>query len=111
MKEIINTVADFYELYPEKVFLKTRKRSIVKARQVSMYIARELTPKSFQEIGDYFKLDHATVVHSCKAVLNDTASNKEFKAEVEQLVLKCKVAIAKPTVLENEFCNPCTYGR
>ncbi len=111
MKEIVNTVADYYELYPEKLFLKTRTRSVVKARQVSMYIIREITGKPFQEVGRYFNLDHATVLHSVKTVKNEMSTNKDLKNEVLILIFKCKQLKNKLAKIDSEFCNPCYYGR
>jgi hypothetical protein len=47
---------------------KTRKRSIVEARQIYFKRAREITKKSLWEIGAYLNKDHSTVLHGIKTI-------------------------------------------
>ena len=68
---IIKLVADHYELDVGRIQGKTRKRSVVIARQLSMYLAKNLTNKSLKAIGENFGgRDHSTVIYSCQAVQN-----------------------------------------
>ena len=48
---------------------KKRNRNIARPRQIAMYLARELTKASLNEIGEAFGgRDHGTVLHACKLV-------------------------------------------
>ncbi len=61
-----------------KIRDKTRKKEIVLARQVAMYLSKGLTKSSLKTIGLHFGgRDHSTVIHSCtsieKAIIEDNA--------------------------------------
>ncbi|MEM7106153.1 MAG: chromosomal replication initiator protein DnaA [Bacteroidota bacterium] len=87
-------VAEHYDLTVEKLQGKTRKRSIVIARQLSMYLAKNLTNKSLKVIGDNFGgRDHSTVIYSCKAVKDLMDTDTIFKDSVHELEKKIKMSI------------------
>ena len=66
--EIIRCVADYYNIKPTEIVGKRRTGSIVRPRQVAIYLAKSLTTKSFPDIGREFNRDHTTVMHSIKRV-------------------------------------------
>ncbi|MEO1435820.1 MAG: chromosomal replication initiator protein DnaA [Bacteroidota bacterium] len=87
-------VAEHYDLTVEKLQGKTRKRSIVIARQMSMYLAKTLTNKSLKVIGDNFGgRDHSTVIYSCKAVKNMMDTDTLFKDSVHELEKKIRMSV------------------
>ena len=64
-----------------------RLRAVARPRQIAMYLARELTPRSLPEIGQMFGgRDHTTVMHACRKVEMLTAVDREFGAIVGELV-------------------------
>ena len=66
---IQKTVADYFRLRVSDLTSKRRSRSIVRPRQIAMALARELTNRSFPEIGAAFgDRDHTTVLYSCRQV-------------------------------------------
>lgn len=68
-EEIIQAVADFYNLRSELLSEATRRKEVVHARQIAMYLLREDYSTSFPLIGK--KLggrDHTTVIHSCEKI-------------------------------------------
>ena len=66
---IQKTVADYFRLRISDLTSKRRSRSIVRPRQIAMALARELTNRSFPEIGDAFGArDHTTVLYACRKV-------------------------------------------
>ena len=66
---IQKTVADYFRLRITDLTSKRRSRSIVRPRQIAMALARELTNRSFPEIGDAFGArDHTTVLYACRKV-------------------------------------------
>ncbi|MFZ4544176.1 MAG: chromosomal replication initiator protein DnaA [Saprospiraceae bacterium] len=87
-------VAEHFNLQPEKLQGKTRKRSIVIARQLSMYLAKNLTSKSLKGIGEMFGgRDHSTVIYSCKTVQDMMDTDVVFKDTVAELEKKLKMSL------------------
>ena len=82
---IQKVVADYFNVKVSDLRAKKRTVSIVRPRQIAMYLVRELTAHSFPEIGEYFGgKDHTTVLHSC----NKIASEKEKDVSVRSLLEK-----------------------
>ncbi len=86
VKEIVKMVADFYQIEEENIYEKTRRKEIIKPRQVVMYLLREDFNISYPSIGQ--KLggrDHTTVIHSCEKVKNDIKNDPTLAQEIGQL--------------------------
>lgn len=86
IKEITKIVADFYHLEEGLIHKKTRRKEIVKPRQVLMYLLREDFGTSFPLIGQ--KLggrDHTTVIHACEKIKGDIKKDSALVQELEQL--------------------------
>lgn len=67
LKQIVEQTARHFGLKAADLKSGSRRRSVVVARDTAIYLARRLTKKSLQEIGDYFGgRDHTTVLHSCR---------------------------------------------
>ena len=82
----MKTVADFYNIEENSIYEKTRKKEIIKPRQIIMYILREEFNISYPAIGE--KLggrDHTTVMHSCEKIKNDMALDTNLTSEINQL--------------------------
>ncbi len=91
---IQDLVADHFDLSVDKLKGQTRKRSIVIARQLSMYLAKNLTNKSLKSIGENFGgRDHSTVIYSCKAVQDLLDTDMIFKDTVVDLEKKIKMSL------------------
>ena len=87
-------VANYFNVPVEKLAGKTRKRSIVIARQLSMYLAKKLTDKSLKFIGSTFGgRDHSTVIYSCKTVQDLMETDLVFKDTVQELEKKVKMSL------------------
>lgn len=85
-KEVVKTVADFYNIEERLIYDKTRKKEIIKPRQIIMYILREDFNISYPAIGE--KLggrDHTTVMHSCEKIKNDIKGDEILTKEITQL--------------------------
>jgi chromosomal replication initiator protein len=60
-------VAEVFSVTPEDITEDSRRSNIVKARQISMYLCRELLGISLASLGKYFKgKKYATVLYACK---------------------------------------------
>jgi chromosomal replication initiator protein len=86
-------VCDHFNVPYDKLLQKTRKREIVQARQITMYLARAFTKNGLKTIGEHFGgRDHTTVIHSCQTVKNLMDSDATFKEDVLELHQKVQVA-------------------
>lgn len=87
--EIKLAVADYYKLSVESIESKSRKHEITLARQMSMFIAKQLTQLSLKSIGASFgNRDHSTVLHSCQTIENYFATDSSIKLAHESLKRK-----------------------
>jgi len=83
---IQQVVCDYFEMNPDQILAKTRKREIVQARQIAMFFSRELTQNSLKTIGLQFGgRDHSTVLHSNRSVSNQMETNPQFREMVQQI--------------------------
>ena len=86
VNDIVELVCKHYGVPTSTIYTKTRKREVVLARQVSMYLAKKNTELSAAKIGVMIgNKDHATVVHACKTIKEQISINKNFSAEVDEL--------------------------
>ena len=78
---ITKNVCSYLRVDENKIRDKTRKKEIVLARQIAMYLAKELTKSSLKTIGLHFGgRDHSTVIHACTSIeelkMKDSALNE-----------------------------------
>ncbi|MEG1943112.1 MAG: chromosomal replication initiator protein DnaA, partial [Angelakisella sp.] len=84
---IITEVARTYGVTPEEVRSSKRSSMISVARQVAMYIIREVTPMSMADIGEEFNnRDHSTVVYACQQVQKNMVKDSHYKETVDDIV-------------------------
>lgn len=87
VQRIIEEVGRTLSVSPEEIRSKKRSGNISTARQVSMYIVREITQMSTTAIGDEFgHRDHATIVYAIQKIEKDMRRNQQLKATVEDIV-------------------------
>ncbi len=86
IKDIVKTVTTFYNIDERFIYEKTRRKEVVKPRQVLMYLLREDFNISYPLIGQ--KLggrDHTTVIHSCEKIKVDIKTDTLLTQEIEQI--------------------------
>ena len=91
IKDVVKIVAEYYKLEEMSIYEKTRKKEIVKTRQVIMYLLREDFSVSYPLIGQ--KLggkDHTTVMHSCVKIKADLKNDPQLMQELEQIRIMFK---------------------
>jgi chromosomal replication initiator protein len=82
-KKIIQAVAEFYDLKERDLLSPSRKKEIVKPRQVAMYLLREDLKSSYPFIGRKFGgKDHTTAIHSCGKVLKELEVDENLSNEI-----------------------------
>ena len=86
LEDIVKVVAHFYNLEEVSMYEKNRRKEIVEARQVAMYILREDYNISFPHIGK--KLggrDHTTVMHSYEKITRELTEDPNLIHDIEQI--------------------------
>ncbi|MBQ4163245.1 MAG: chromosomal replication initiator protein DnaA [Parabacteroides sp.] len=86
VESIMDIVCKYYNLEQSVIQTNSRKREIVQARQITMFLAKNYTESSLSHIGKIVgKRDHATVLHACKTVKDQIETNKSFRSSVEEI--------------------------
>ncbi|MEC4686415.1 MAG: chromosomal replication initiator protein DnaA [Nitrospirota bacterium] len=90
--EIIQkAVADFYGIRFQELKTKKRTKEIALPRQIAMYISREHTDLSLNDIGKNFGgKDHSTVIYACRQIDKRKNADESFNRIIESLVNKIK---------------------
>jgi len=86
VKNVVDKVAEFYGIDEESIYEKTRRREVVRPRQVIMYILREDFSISYPTIGT--KLggrDHTTVIHSCEKIKKEIIVDSDLAKEIQNI--------------------------
>ena len=93
MDYIQKLVCEYFEVPIEMVKSQTRKREIVQARQISMYLSKSHTKTSLKSIGAFFGgRDHSTVIYACQTVEDLIDTDKKFKGYVADIQKKLKMS-------------------
>ena len=83
---IVSTVCNHYGVTQQDLFSRTRKSNVVRARQVAMYLSKQMTELSTAKIGTLVgNKDHATVIHACKTISGQLEIDKAFQREMAEL--------------------------
>ncbi len=90
---IVKAVSDHFGVKPVDIKGKKRTKEIANARQIAMYISKQLTPLSLSDIGRAFGgKDHATVIYSCKKIEEKRSSDENLNKGIDNIVKKIKVS-------------------
>jgi chromosomal replication initiator protein len=85
--EIQKVCAAHFKIDPAEMRSKRRARAVARPRQVAMYLAKKMTPRSLPEIGRIFGgRDHSTVIHAVKTIEALRESNPDMDADVRALL-------------------------
>jgi chromosomal replication initiator protein len=86
IETIQRTVCEYFDIPDDLLRAKTRKQEIVNARQIAMYLAKELTNSSLKTIGLHFGgRDHSTVIHAYQSVEDQMRIDQKYQANVNQI--------------------------
>ena len=90
-ESIEEAVSKYYNISQEQIQSSSRKRQIVQARQVAMYLTKNHTEMSLAQIGAVIgKKNHATVLHAYKTVQEQMEVDKAFREEVAEIERRLK---------------------
>lgn len=91
VEHIRDVVCDHFSLSVDAISTRSRKREVVQARQIAMYLSKQMTKNSLSSIGDLIgQRDHATVLHACKIVTDLMEIDKSFRLSVKEIEGKLK---------------------
>ena len=86
IENIVKTVCDYYNIELDTFNSAKRTRDVAQARQVAMYLSKQHTKSPLTVIGSSIGgRNHATVLHSCKAVADMMDTDKQFKMQIEDI--------------------------
>lgn len=98
-KQIVRATAQFYGLAIRNLTGTSRRKLDVMARSVAMYLMRELTPLSFQQVGNAFgRRDHTTVMHAYKKIESLRASDVPIRNAIREVTEQLRAATAETVV-------------
>ena len=92
IERIIEEVARTFEVTSEDIKSPKRASQISQARQVAMYVVREVTNLSYEEIGKEFGRDHSTAIYAVQQVERNMKNRPDFKNMVNDLIKNIKVS-------------------
>jgi len=96
IEEIVRRVAKEQNVKVSDIRSKKRSRDVVKARRMSIYLARNLTPNSMPQIALYFGMkDHTTVSHTMRTIKDILKKDEDFKLVLEELSNKINYSKSK----------------
>ncbi len=89
VENIQKITAQYYNVKLSELLGKSRKRSIVRPRQLAMFLAKDLTDKSYPEIGELFGgRDHTTVLHAYKKISTLLSEQNDLNEDRQKIVNK-----------------------
>jgi len=84
--DILRAVAKYFNIRLSELRSRKRMKEIVEARQMAMYLCRELTSDSFPEIGSKFGgKDHSTVIYAVKKIEKRISHDPDVKNDIERI--------------------------
>ena len=96
--QIIEVVAYSFQLTPADLVGRKRDKETALARQVAMYLLRQETKYSLEQIGDELGgRDHSTVIHACAKIADNIGSSPDLKRKIEDIQRELRSADPKPS--------------
>lgn len=91
VSDVVDKVARYFDIDSSSIYEKTRRKEVVKPRQIIMYILREDFQVSYPAIGQKMGgRDHTTVIHSCEKIKNQLKGDSDLEEEISQVRMLLK---------------------
>lgn len=88
-KKVIQVVAEFYDVKENDLVSASRKREVVRPRQIAMYLLRTRLQNSYPFIARKFGgKDHTTAIYACRKVSQELTQNEELKRNLELIKMR-----------------------
>ena len=93
---IISVAAEYFDVTPDEICSPSRSRPLVNARQMAMYLCRELTDLSLPKIGERFGgRDHSTVIFAVNKVKQHMQERESWYEQVRELTTRIRQQAAR----------------
>ncbi len=87
---VASAVADYYGVSVDDFISSARAQKISAARQIAVYLSRELTGESFEQIAKFYNKKHPTMLYSYDKVKKDLKNNRSMNTDIEYIIKKVK---------------------
>ncbi len=85
IEKVIKAVSDYYGVSIKDFKSTSRNQRVSSARHVAVYLARDLTQKSFESIAEYLNKKHTTMLYSYEKIKEDVRRNKELEHAITEI--------------------------
>jgi chromosomal replication initiator protein len=86
VEDIQKRVCEYYNIRLFDMISKNRTKDLARARQIAMFLSKDLTDRSFPDIGKRFGgRDHTTVLHACRNINQLIAKEEELRIDIDVL--------------------------
>ena len=82
IEKVAKAVGDYYGVSIADFLSSARNQRVSSARHVAVYLSRELTQKSFENIAEYFQKKHTTMLYSYEKIRDDLKTNKNLDQDI-----------------------------
>lgn len=86
IRKIIESVSSSYNVSVDDIYSSRQDAEISHARQVAMYVVRQITDTSLKNIGKEFDKDHSTVLYSCNKIKKLISTNDMENKKIENII-------------------------
>jgi len=86
--QIIEAVSEYFKVSPAEIKGSSRMKEISHARQIAIYLTREITRQSFPNIGEAFGKKHSTIIYAYDKIKEDIKSDPSLSALVSDIMRK-----------------------
>ena len=83
--KIAQVTAQYFNVTLQDFKSTSRNQKVSSARHIAVYLAREITGKSFESIAEYFNKKHTTMLYSYEKIKEDLKTNKELDSEINDI--------------------------
>lgn len=80
--QIIKAVAEFFNIAPEELAKRNRKKEVVEPRQIVMYLMRDILEMSYPYIGEKMGRDHTTAIHAVEKISQEINKNSSLNQKI-----------------------------
>lgn len=85
IKDVASAVGDYYGISIAEFQSSARSQKISSARHIAVYLSREVTEKSFENIAEFFKKKHTTMLYSYEKIKDELKINKELDRTINEI--------------------------